>query len=134
MAKKHAPESGARFLAFGLFSPFRIFIFFPPKFGKQFLNARTAKTNKMLATARSKGKNNIQVRWIQKGFIAEASRHDSGVLFRQMIRVEAQKSELQAKIRSYRLKSELQTKSQSYNRADPQNLNRIAQKRNRNRV
>ena len=45
-----------------------------------------------------------------------------------MIRTQARK------VRVTRQKSELQTKSQSYSRADPQNPNRIAQKRPPNRV
>ena len=50
-----------------------------------------------------------------------------GPIFREMIRAQP------PKVRVTGQKSELQTKSQSYSRADPQNPNRIAQKRNLNR-
>ena len=45
-----------------------------------------------------------------------------GPLFSEMIRIQAQKSELQAESRSYG------PKSQSYSRAEPQNPNRITRK------
>ena len=48
--------------------------------------------------------NNGLLSWIQKGFTAEPPRNDSGRIVSEMIRIEARKSELQAKSRSYRPK------------------------------
>ena len=61
-------------------------------------------------------------RWIQEGFSAEPLRHDSGPIFREMVRVSPQKSEVTGQ------KSELQTTSQSCLPGRPQNPTRIGQK------
>ena len=61
--------------------------------------------------------------WIQEGFTAEPPRHDSGADFQEIDSGDGPKARVTGQ------KSELQTKSQSYNRTDPQNPNRIAQKR-----
>ena len=66
--------------------------------------------------------------WIQEGFTAGPLRNDSGANF------QGNDSGFGPKVRVTGQKSELQTKSQSYSGADPQNPNRIAQKRNPNRV
>ena len=66
--------------------------------------------------------------WIQEGFTAEPPRNDSGVKFH------LNDSGFGSKVRVTGQKSGLQAKSQSYNRADPQNPNRIAQKRDPNGV
>ena len=62
--------------------------------------------------------------WIQEGFTAEPPRNHSGVNFSDTIRVSAPKS---VGVTGQKLES--QTKSQSYSRGEPQNPNRIAQKR-----
>ena len=46
----------------------------------------------------------VYIIWIEEGFTAEPPRNDSGGIFREMIRVSARKSELQAKSRSDRPK------------------------------
>ena len=61
--------------------------------------------------------------WIQEGFTAEPPRNDSGTNFQWS------DSGFGPKVGVTGQKSELQTKSQSYSRADPQNPNRIVQKR-----
>ena len=66
--------------------------------------------------------------WIQEGFTAEPPRNDSGANFH------LNDSDFGPKVRVTDEKSELQAKSQSYSRADPQNPNRIAQKRDPNGV
>ena len=68
------------------------------------------------------------VRWIQEGFTVEPPRNDSGANFQR------NDSGFGPKVRVTGQKSELQTKSQSYSRGDPQNPNRIVQKRNPNGV
>ena len=70
----------------------------------------------------------IWVSWIQEGFTVEPPRNDSGANFH------LNDSGLGPKVRVTDQKSELQTKSQSYSWADPQNPNRIAQKRDPNGV
>ena len=67
-------------------------------------------------------------RWTQKPFAAEPLRNDSGTTFRE------NDSGFGRKVRVAAEKSELQAESQRYSRADPQNPNRIAQKRWLNRV
>ena len=74
------------------------------------------------------GRGGCNVIWIQEGFTAEPPRNDSGTDFG------GNDSGFGPKVRVIGQKSELQTKSQSYSGADPQNPNRIAQKRNPNRV
>ena len=64
-------------------------------------------------------------------FCCRTPRNDSGGNFSEMIRVEAQKSELQAKVGVADQKSELQSELQ---RCRPQNLGRITQKSHPNRV
>ena len=66
--------------------------------------------------------------WIQEGFTAEPPRHDSGADF------QANDSGFGPKVGVTARKSELQAKSRSYSGADPQSPNRLAQKRNPNRV
>ena len=70
----------------------------------------------------------FQVMWIQEGFTAEPPRNDSGANFH------LNDSGFGPKVRVTGQKSGLQAKSQSYSRADPQNPNRIAQKRGPNGV
>ena len=67
-------------------------------------------------------------RWIQEGFTAEPPRNDSGANFQW------NDSDSGPQVRVTARKSELQTKSQSYSWAASQNPNRIAPKRNPNRV
>ena len=66
--------------------------------------------------------------WIQEGFTAKPPRNDS--------RANSQwnDSDSGPKVRVTGRKSESRTKSRRYSRADPQNLNRIAQKRAPNGV
>ena len=66
--------------------------------------------------------------WIQEGFTAEPPRNDSGADF------QGNDSGFGPKVRVTGQKSELQAKSRGCSGADPQNPNRIAQKRNPNRV
>ena len=61
--------------------------------------------------------------WIQEGFTAEAPKNHSGANF------QGNDSDSGPKVRVTGRKSELQTKSRRYSRTDPQNPNRIAQKR-----
>ena len=66
--------------------------------------------------------------WIQEGFTAEPPRNDSGADF------QGNDSGFSPKVRVTSQKSELQAKSRSYSGAEPQNPNRIAQKRSPNQV
>ena len=61
--------------------------------------------------------------WIQEGFTAEPPRNDSGANFQW------NDSDSGPKVRITGRKPELRTKSRRYSRANPQNPNRIAQKR-----
>ena len=66
--------------------------------------------------------------WIQEGFTAEPPRNDSGAEF------QGNDSVFGPKVRVTGQKSELQAESRSYSGSDPQNPNRMAQKRNPKRV
>ena len=98
------------------------------KKAEKWILAAMGKREKMQNWPPKSVKNGSFLIWIQEGFTAEPPRNDSGANFQR------NDSDSGSKVRVTGRKSELRTKSRRYSRADPQNLNRIAQKRAPNGV